>query len=39
MKFYWKDDDFYAKMITSQLSYGYEFCNLILLLLIIFNYY
>ncbi len=27
MKFYWGDDLFYARMVTSDLSYGYEFCN------------
>ena len=25
MKFYWVDEQFFAKMITSVLTYGYEF--------------
>jgi len=25
MKFYWGDDQFYAKMVTSELAYGFEF--------------
>lgn len=31
MKFYWKDEEFYAKMVTSFLNYGYEFCIFIII--------
>jgi hypothetical protein len=32
MKFYWGDDQFYAKMVTSELAYGFEFRKFLSLL-------